>query len=188
LVHGKRARSFKSRHRGRISNVAKADLGSKQLCPNCGAKFYDLNRRPAICPKCETSFDPDDDTVKATKARLKTKVAPATIDESEPGDSDEDDVVAARPLGEAGDGEDYEDPETAKELGSDDGVVIDPVEDDEADETPAGAVPAGFSEEGVDDSEDDVVIDDSDEAFDLDDDSNIDLEPEISSESDDDKT
>jgi len=168
--------------------VAKAELGSKQLCPDCSAKFYDLNRRPAICPKCQTSFDPDDDTVKATKARMKSKAAPANIDDTETEDSDEDDVAVARPLGEAGDGDEDVDPERASELGSGDAVVIEPVEDDEAEETSPGGVPAGFSEEGVDDSDDEVVIDDNEETFDLDDESNIDLEPEISEDGDDDKT
>jgi uncharacterized protein (TIGR02300 family) len=37
--------------------VAKADLGTKRLCPNCGAKYYDLNRHPIICPRCGTPFE-----------------------------------------------------------------------------------------------------------------------------------
>jgi uncharacterized protein (TIGR02300 family) len=32
--------------------VAKPELGSKRLCIHCGAKFYDLNKDPAVCPKC----------------------------------------------------------------------------------------------------------------------------------------
>jgi uncharacterized protein (TIGR02300 family) len=38
--------------------VAKPDLGTKRLCAGCGAKFYDLNRTPIVCPKCETVFVP----------------------------------------------------------------------------------------------------------------------------------
>jgi len=38
--------------------VAKPDLGTKRLCAGCGAKFYDLNRTPIVCPKCETQFVP----------------------------------------------------------------------------------------------------------------------------------
>jgi len=38
--------------------VAKPDLGTKRLCASCGAKFYDLNKDPIICPKCETVFHP----------------------------------------------------------------------------------------------------------------------------------
>jgi uncharacterized protein (TIGR02300 family) len=36
--------------------VAKAELGTKRLCANCGAKFYDLNKDPIHCPKCETVY------------------------------------------------------------------------------------------------------------------------------------
>jgi uncharacterized protein (TIGR02300 family) len=34
--------------------VAKAELGTKRLCANCGAKFYDLSKEPIHCPKCGT--------------------------------------------------------------------------------------------------------------------------------------
>ena len=40
--------------------MANPELGSKQVCPNCQAKFYDLTKRPAHCPKCDTEFDPDE--------------------------------------------------------------------------------------------------------------------------------
>ena len=36
--------------------MAKAELGTKRLCANCGAKFYDLNKDPIHCPKCETVY------------------------------------------------------------------------------------------------------------------------------------
>jgi uncharacterized protein (TIGR02300 family) len=36
--------------------VAKTDLGTKRLCGSCGAKFYDLDKTPIVCPKCETVF------------------------------------------------------------------------------------------------------------------------------------
>jgi len=26
--------------------------GTKRRCISCGAKFYDLDRRPIVCPKC----------------------------------------------------------------------------------------------------------------------------------------
>jgi uncharacterized protein (TIGR02300 family) len=40
--------------------LAIPELGAKQICPNCQAKFYDLTRRPAHCPKCEHEFDPEE--------------------------------------------------------------------------------------------------------------------------------
>lgn len=37
--------------------MAKPELGTKRLCAHCGARFYDLNRAPAMCPKCDTVFE-----------------------------------------------------------------------------------------------------------------------------------
>ncbi|HVV79099.1 MAG TPA: TIGR02300 family protein [Pseudolabrys sp.] len=54
--------------------MAKPDLGTKRVCSGCGAKFYDLNRTPIVCPKCETVFVP---VVAAPRTRPDTKVAPA---------------------------------------------------------------------------------------------------------------
>jgi uncharacterized protein (TIGR02300 family) len=34
--------------------VAKPELGTKRLCGNCAAKFYDLSKDPIVCPKCQT--------------------------------------------------------------------------------------------------------------------------------------
>lgn len=34
-------------------------LGVKRTCPGCGAKFYDLGKNPASCPKCGKSFAVD---------------------------------------------------------------------------------------------------------------------------------
>jgi uncharacterized protein (TIGR02300 family) len=34
--------------------VAKPELGTKRLCGNCAAKFYDLGKDPIVCPKCHT--------------------------------------------------------------------------------------------------------------------------------------
>ncbi len=36
--------------------MAKAELGTKRLCASCGAKFYDLNKDPIHCPKCDTVY------------------------------------------------------------------------------------------------------------------------------------
>ncbi len=34
--------------------MAKPELGTKRLCGNCAAKFYDLGKDPIVCPKCHT--------------------------------------------------------------------------------------------------------------------------------------
>ncbi len=38
--------------------MAVRDLGTKRVCTDCGAKFYDLGKMPVECPKCEVSFVP----------------------------------------------------------------------------------------------------------------------------------
>ena len=35
------------------------ELGHKFSCVGCGARFYDLNRSPAVCPKCEVHQPPE---------------------------------------------------------------------------------------------------------------------------------
>lgn len=37
--------------------MTKNTLGVKRACPSCSARFYDLGKNPATCPKCHTSFD-----------------------------------------------------------------------------------------------------------------------------------
>ena len=37
--------------------MAKPELGTKRLCGSCGAKFYDLNKTPITCPKCQTVME-----------------------------------------------------------------------------------------------------------------------------------
>jgi uncharacterized protein (TIGR02300 family) len=34
--------------------MAKPELGTKRICVACSAKFYDLCKTPAVCPKCST--------------------------------------------------------------------------------------------------------------------------------------
>ena len=39
--------------------MASSSLGIKRHCPSCGARYYDLNKDPAVCPACEIVFDPE---------------------------------------------------------------------------------------------------------------------------------
>ncbi|MBA4210087.1 MAG: TIGR02300 family protein [Parvibaculum sp.] len=39
--------------------MSKPELGTKRDCPSCGAKFYDLNKNPVVCPKCKHEYVPD---------------------------------------------------------------------------------------------------------------------------------
>jgi uncharacterized protein (TIGR02300 family) len=68
--------------------LANPELGAKQICPTCQAKFYDLNKRPAHCPKCHTEFDPDE-AVRNRRVRARA----VTPDEVEPDEEREDQVL-----------------------------------------------------------------------------------------------
>jgi uncharacterized protein (TIGR02300 family) len=39
--------------------MAKPELGTKRTCVACGARFYDLTKTPAVCPKCGTDQPAD---------------------------------------------------------------------------------------------------------------------------------
>jgi uncharacterized protein (TIGR02300 family) len=34
--------------------MVKPELGTKRVCVSCSARFYDLLKQPAVCPKCGT--------------------------------------------------------------------------------------------------------------------------------------
>ena len=55
--------------------MAKAELGTKRLCPNCSAKFYDLNKDPIVCPKCHTALQ------LAAVARARPEPRPQEVEE-----------------------------------------------------------------------------------------------------------
>ena len=80
--------------------MANPELGTKQLCPNCQAKFYDLSKRPAHCPKCGTDFDPDE-AVRNRRVRARAIVPDAEAEDERPSqvlgkdveDDEEEEVV-----------------------------------------------------------------------------------------------
>ena len=39
--------------------MAKPEWGVKRACLACGARFYDMQKSPIVCPSCETVFDPE---------------------------------------------------------------------------------------------------------------------------------
>lgn len=99
--------------------VAKPELGTKRLCQNCGAKFYDLNRDPILCPKCGAPF-------LVSAGRTAPVVATAAEDETDA----ETDVVEIVSLDDVADSE-----EAAVKTGDEDIDIGDddiPDDDDEA--------------------------------------------------------
>ena len=60
--------------------MAKPELGTKRLCANCGAKFYDLSKDPIVCPKCATVFVPPV-AARGRPEPVAPVVAPAPVEE-----------------------------------------------------------------------------------------------------------
>jgi uncharacterized protein (TIGR02300 family) len=60
--------------------VAKPELGTKRPCQNCGAKFFDLNKDPIVCPRCGTVFGA------AGRPRAAAKEDVVSLDEVEAGE------------------------------------------------------------------------------------------------------
>lgn len=113
--------------------MAKPEWGTKRTCTTCGARFYDMQRQPIICPKCGAENDKDVGKVKRGAAKgsradavKKVAVAKAPVD-----DLEEDDLLTAD---EDSDKDDLM--EDASDLGEDDedmAEVIEHIESDDED-------------------------------------------------------
>lgn len=153
--------------------MPKADLGEKQVCPSCGSKFYDLRKRPAVCPKCSFQFDPTDEVVKLK--RIKSSRTP--VYETE----EDEEVDPKKRVADSEDG--FEEVEETPEL---DAEAVedapDVVDDEDAD---PDVIPPGFSEteeEGLADEDapeedDGVPLLEDDEEFPDDELGEVDEEP-----------
>ena len=74
----------------------------KRQCQNCGAKFFDLNRSPVVCPKCATVFQAPAmaraaprPTAAAEEDSDEADAAPVEIISLEDADAGDDKVAAA---------------------------------------------------------------------------------------------
>jgi len=151
--------------------VAKAELGDKQTCPNCGAKFYDLKRRPAVCPKCSTSFDPSEEVYKVKRVRSRVAVVQPDYEDEE---EEEADVKATADDVDEVEEEVEETPDLDEAVVEDAPEILDEEDEEEAVvgvRAKGDELPDGFSEDDEDviaDDEDGVPLLEEDEAFDED--------------------
>ncbi|MCV0415680.1 MAG: TIGR02300 family protein [Brevundimonas sp.] len=144
--------------------MANPELGAKQVCPNCQAKFYDLNRRPAHCPKCGTDFDPEE-ALKLRGRRVRPgypaddeDVEDQVKDKAADSDDDEEEDVRAPEIDEEGhepiltpdDDDDASDNNDDAGMNSSDGDDDDVLDDDDDDSVP-------FIEDDDDDSIDEDI-------------------------------
>jgi len=131
--------------------VAKAEWGLKRVCLSCGARFYDLQREPIVCPSCGATVDaagPSKPRRSRAAAPARATVVPVAAvavpvadeevadDVDAETDAEDDEEVAGKKA--ADDDEAEEDGESAiedvSELGDDDMAdVIDTEIDEETD-------------------------------------------------------
>jgi len=74
--------------------MSEPEWGIKRVCPSCSIKYYDFNKSPIICPKCEFEFDPDL-LLKSRKGRsiaAKTEVNEVSSDAKKEEKTLEDDI------------------------------------------------------------------------------------------------
>jgi uncharacterized protein (TIGR02300 family) len=104
--------------------LAKAEWGLKRTCLNCGARFYDLQREPIVCPSCGAAVDAAGPAkprrTRAAATTPRAAVAPVVATEVA---VVEDDVVDEDVDVEAVEDEDEEvaEKESAEEEGEEDG-------------------------------------------------------------------
>lgn len=115
--------------------MSKAERGAKRVCSGCGAKFYDLNKDPIVCPLCETVL-----VTRETATRVKP-APPAAEKTAEEAEAPETEAAASGPeivslseveAEESGDDADVDD--AGIDLGDDDGDAAEiPDDDDDGD-------------------------------------------------------
>ena len=99
--------------------MAKPELGLKRQCMSCGAKFYDLNKDPAVCPKCGTPY----------QATAMSRAAAPVVARGAAPDEDEAEIEAVGP--EMVSLDEVEAGENEKDIPVDDDIdVADDVADD----------------------------------------------------------
>ncbi len=110
--------------------MAKPEWGAKHLCRSCGARFYDLRRKPIVCPKCGTVHVPEP----ANKPRRSPAPEPRPAAEERPAKPDVAEAAAAPDAEqeEKTEGDDIiEDPSELGEDEDDMAEVIDSSRDDD---------------------------------------------------------
>ena len=79
--------------------MVKPELGTKRLCVNCAARFYDLGRVPAVCPKCDTEQPIEQPRARrgsggnAIEDKRPKKVAPVEAEAETADEETEEDVL-----------------------------------------------------------------------------------------------
>ena len=83
------------------------EYGIKRICQSCGARYYDLNADPAVCPSCGTEYDPEA-VMRSRRGRV-AAAAVATAKEEAAPDPELADTEEAEPKADAAEDDEDED-------------------------------------------------------------------------------
>jgi uncharacterized protein (TIGR02300 family) len=139
--------------------LTKPELGVKRDCPNCGARFYDLNKQVAHCPKCEHEFTPEA-LLKPRKRREDevqdgAEAAPKPAAETSLSEADKENKGAKSKRkpglddegGEAAEGEDIDIEDIEVDVDDDDDDTLLEEDEDDADDDVGDIVGGGGGED-----------------------------------------
>ncbi|WBU57429.1 TIGR02300 family protein [Paracoccus sediminicola] len=70
--------------------MPKEEWGTKRLCPQCGSRFYDLQKDPMTCPVCDAEMTLESLSQGRTRSLVSEKTASKDDDQSD--DLIEDDL------------------------------------------------------------------------------------------------
>jgi uncharacterized protein (TIGR02300 family) len=109
-------------------------LGTKCVCEACGAKFYDLNKSPAGCPKCGHSYDPAAAMAVEEPVRDVAPVAEKKEADNEDALEDDDDAMSLEDMAdeEAADSDDDDDDDALEQFDEDEALLDDEEEEEES--------------------------------------------------------
>ncbi len=121
--------------------------GLKRICLNCSTRFFDLNKRPIICPSCGTEFT-GEVKIKTRRGRIAaddTTEDSQVAEETEAEEEEEEDVAEAETVS-------LEDVEEAEDEEEDEAVTL-------GDDLDADIEDPDLEELDDDDDDDDIDVD-----------------------------
>jgi len=134
---------------------SKAARGTKRTCQSCGARFYDLNRDPIVCPVCGAEYRLTGEAAQAHAQRAAEareqqaeeedtsvpaeteEVEVVSLEEAEGSDGDDDDIPDIE-------GDDLDDLDADNDLRSDESALM--PDDDAEDDDVSGFIGGSISE------------------------------------------
>ena len=111
--------------------------GLKRICLSCSTRFYDMNKRPIICPNCGDEFT-GEVKIKARRGRLSAlddsdQLDEAQVDTNETDELEEEEDAKEVSLDEVAAADDGDDDDDA-DIDLDDDLDDDDLDDDDLDD------------------------------------------------------